>query len=714
MARRQPATLALLREALDADRATLIGGEYDELELPLLTPEGILDQLRRGLASYQRHLGRRPTIFGRRRFGLTPLLPQILRQLGFVGALHFTLDDGRFPVGNQSKLRWEGLDGTEMESLARIPFEVLRPDRYLRLAERLGDTADLDHASTAIFAHWPGQSSPWYDDLWRMAQYGPALGRFKTLAQYFESTTYAGRSERYSADKYVSPYLAQDVDSARPDPISRWVRYHRQSEMAHRAQALSAMTEVAGGTVPHQATGEDSSAAPASPEPDQATQPDRRLEQAMASLAALVSGPPAAVSQTAGWLLANPRNFTWRECLDVSQWDALPAVSGAVVEAAEAAGHKQVLVDVPAMGFAWVGPAPGDPSSAAQKKPRKKEDLPALAQGNVLKNEHLEVTVSPVTGGIQAIHNSAVRANRLGQQVAMRLARPRRAGAEGGDEEQDYSIMAADEVSVEEAGPFVGRIRSRGRLMDRQGQRVARFVQTTEIRRASRILELRIDLDVDRQPEPEPWGSYYAVRFAWTDETVQTYRNVGLASQSTETAFVESPLWFDISGTRARMTILTAGLPYHRRFGLRKLDTLLVVRGETARSFRLGIGMDLAHPAPAALGFLAGGLPRVPERPPHASPSGWFFHVDVRGVVATHWEPVLADGKPAGFRVRLLETEGRQVQVGLRAFRSLGSSRKLDLLGEGPTDLPVQDDRTTLDLGPYQWADVEAHFAGGK
>jgi alpha-mannosidase len=271
--------------------------------------------------------------------------------------------------------------------------------------------------------------------------------------------------------------------------------------------------------------------------------------------------------------------------------------------------------------------------------------------------------------------------------------------------------MAADEVSVEEAGPLVGRIRSRGRLMDRQGQRVARFVQATEIRRESRILELRIDLDLDRQPEPEPWGSYYAVRFAWTDETVQTCRNVDLASRPTETAFVESPLWFDMSATRSRMTILTAGLPYHRRFGLRKLDTLLIVRGETARSFRLGIGMDLAHPAPAALGFLAGGLPRIQAGPPRASPSGWLFHVDVRGVVATHWEPVLADGKPAGFRVRLLETEGRHVQVGLRAFRSLGSARTLDLLGEGPTDLPVQGDRTTLDLGPYQWTCVEGLFA---
>ena len=128
MARREPDSLAALRQGLEAGQVTLIGGEYEEQELPLLGPEEILSGVQRGLACYEQHLGCRPTIFGRRRFGLTPLLPAILRQLGFVGALHFTLDDGRFPAGSQSKFRWEGLDGTELESLARIPFEVVRAD----------------------------------------------------------------------------------------------------------------------------------------------------------------------------------------------------------------------------------------------------------------------------------------------------------------------------------------------------------------------------------------------------------------------------------------------------------------------------------------------------------------------------------------------------------------------------------------------------------
>ena len=77
MAQREPATLDALRQALAANTAALIGGEYHELPLTLLEPEAIELQLRRGLAVYQQHVQQQPKTFGRRRFGLTPILPQI-------------------------------------------------------------------------------------------------------------------------------------------------------------------------------------------------------------------------------------------------------------------------------------------------------------------------------------------------------------------------------------------------------------------------------------------------------------------------------------------------------------------------------------------------------------------------------------------------------------------------------------------------------------
>jgi alpha-mannosidase len=274
--------------------------------------------------------------------------------------------------------------------------------------------------------------------------------------------------------------------------------------------------------------------------------------------------------------------------------------------------------------------------------------------------------------------------------------------------------MAADKISVTSSGPIVGRITCRGRLVSREGERLARFVETIEARRGSPILELRIDLDVEQEPGPDPWNSYYAARFAWSDATADVYRSVCLANRRTERAQLESPHFVDIRSGQKGITILTGGLPYHRRFGLRKLDTLLVVRGETARSFRLGIGVNLTHPVHAALDFLAPEHVHRETAPAAAARSGWLFHVDAKNVVATHWSPLRSGERIVGFRARLLETEGRSCRVSLASFRPVKSARKTDFQGEQPTELSAlsaQDDKVTMELKAHEWAQVEVGFA---
>ena len=85
------------------------------------------------------------------------------------------------------------------------------------------------------------------EDLRRMAQYGPVLGRFNSLASYFQSTMYAGQSVRYQADKYRSPYLKQEASSGVADPISRWAQHHRRVAAANAVQSLRTMTDLIGG-----------------------------------------------------------------------------------------------------------------------------------------------------------------------------------------------------------------------------------------------------------------------------------------------------------------------------------------------------------------------------------------------------------------------------------------------------------------------------------
>jgi len=246
--------------------------------------------------------------------------------------------------------------------------------------------------------------------------------------------------------------------------------------------------------------------------------------------------------------------------------------------------------------------------------------------------------------------------------------------------------------------------------MDRNGKRLARFVQTMTARRGSPILEIQIELDIKRLPEGNPWATYYGARFAWTDETADVFQGVGLCRQPCEGKIVEAPHFLDIRSPRTQITILPGGHPFHRRFGLRKLDTLLVVSAETARTFRLGIGVDVKYPAHAAIDFLASPCESGRREPAPKSRWGWLFHLDARNVLATHWEPMATEGRATGYRVRLLETEGRRAELALRSFRPAASARKLDFQGTVQSDLPVEGDQVTIELGPREWTQVEVAF----
>jgi len=711
----EPDMVAALREAVEGERVTVIGGEFVGQELPLLPPEAILAELRRGLQRYAHHLGRAPVVFGRRRFGMTPMLPQILSKLGFIGAVHCTLDAGRFPAGNQSKVRWQGFDGTAIEALVRVPLDAGSGQSFLKLPERLGDTMDLDHAATAVFAHWPGRASPWYGDIRRMAAYSPVLGRFVTAASYFRDTEYVGQSSKYSADQYRSPYLREAVERHQVDPVSRWVRYYQRYAMSEACRGLEFMLAEAGAG---QVEGVSAEAGSASEQPGVEASDHRvpgdlgpQLLQLARRLARRVSaGGPSGV------LVINPWSFARRTVVDLDGLSHLPEPSPPVRLAAVCGQRRRAVVDVPPMGFAWIGPGrPAaerpEPPRPTRRKKKAREELP-LAEPFRLRNEFFEAVINPVTGAVQAIYDYRTRGSRLTQQIAFRFrpGSPESRLGDVADEEHQYTVMAADRVEVTAVDQLHGEIVSEGRLMDRRGQRVAGFRQTARAVRGSRVLELGIQLQPDCPPGPDPWASYYAVRFAWADAAADLYRGVNQTAQPTEAARPESPYFVEIRTEKTRTAILCGGLPYHRRIGLRKLDTLLVVSGETCHSFRVGIGIDVPCPLAAALDFLAPPVVVPGARAPR-SPSAWLFHVAARNVVATRWEPKCEGRRVTGFRVRLLETEGRSVLTRLRSWRAVGRASKVDFTGQQLASLPVERDAIQVELGPYEWAQVEVDFA---
>ena len=710
MQQSEPASLNAVREAVETGRACLIGGELTERNLPWLSEEAILAGLSQGLDMFQHCLGQRPTVFGRRRFGLTPLLPQVLTRLGFEGALHATLDDGRFPVGSHAKVRWEGLDGTGMDVVAKPPVSASLAETFLNYSVKLGESMDMDHVATICLAHWPGQTALWFDDLIRISKFGSVLGKFVTFREYLQETDLPAHSDRFGADQYRSPYLLQSVIRKQRDPISSCVRHHGRRAKWDAARSLATLATLIRGD------GDQVKYLSDAAEPDDDTLPDGegvawdlRLEKDLTcALSALAESLPRRdASPRPGYLVFNPCNFSRRIGVMMPEMEGNPAAGDQLYATGHSASGLHVVVDVPPMGFTQVS----EPSSSAGPLRSSK----AVAHNNVLRNEHMQVHINPTTGSLQSLYDFRTRGNRLSQQLAYRL--PSRQPEVGEawtdpDDSASYSVMAADSVEVTVASGALGEIVCHGRLLEPDGKALAGFRQTYRLWRGSRVLQVDIELETHQEPLADPWNSYFACRFAWADPGANLLRSVGLTRQPTSEKRFEAPLFVEVDMPDMSTALLTGGLPYHRRVGHRMLDSLLVVRGESARRFRLGIGIDVPHPVQEALTLITPDTLLFEDAPPTAPHNtGWLFHIDAKNIVATHWQPQIDANTVVGFRVRLRETAGHSGPVAIQSFRPIAEARRLDFLGGTLGECEVADGTIQLLMQAGEWVEVEGRWA---
>lgn len=713
MQHKEPSSLDALRTALTQDKVGLIGGEDQEERLPLLSQETILAALRHGLGQYQAMLGTQPDVFGRWRFGLTPTLPGILHKLGFRGALHAGFEEGGVPGGTQFKVRWEGLDGSVIDAIARPPLDASKPQTFLSLATKLGESMDSDHVATLCLAHWPGQASEWLGDLRRIAGYSKALGKFITVQQYFRETDLPGHLDRFEADRYRSPYLKQAVIRKQDDPLSTSVRYWQGEYRRRAGQTLRTLVTLVTGRVPaeqvqnadygvqnrgHSAPCTLYSALESPPEPEVT---DNSFAQTASTWADTLA---AGKRNPRGCLILNPCSFVRRVGVELPAGASLPEVGKPVYSADESGERKLAVVDLPPSGFVWLGSG----ASAA----RDKKAL-SLVEDNSLRNEFFEVVINPTTGALAALHEYNTRGNRLSQQVALRMPGPKQRPGDthrDPDETATYSVMAADALDVTCATATMGEIVVRGRLMDLHGEKLAGYVQTYRVWRGSRVLQLEVEVEPVAELKPDPWNSYYCCRFAWSDEAAELFRTVNETRQPASGQRFESPHYIEVGGDKHATTILTGGLPFHRRHESRMLDVLLISRGERQRKFRLGIGLDLTHPMLDAIGVLSPPLIVPDAVQPTSGTSGWLFHIDARTVIATHWEPLVEGTSVSGFRVRLLETAGRPANLTLSAFRAVKSAQQVDFRGEPTGDCTVADGKIRVDLPAHGWIELIAHW----
>jgi alpha-mannosidase len=716
-----PKRLAALKQAISDGWADVVGGTYGEAEDPLLHLESIIWQFRRGNEVYRAHLDdRNAETYSRRRFGLYTQLPQVAKRFGFRFALHMGFDAGRFPLRVETKGLWESPDGSNLETLLRPPMAADRASQGWFLPWKMAATMKNDHVAALPLIHWPMPVSPWYLDLRRAASYSPVLGRWSTLNDFFHLTDRPYETFRPDPDTYQSPYLAQAIGRREREPISRMARHHSLRSRWEAVRAIEALARAIASSASGAVTGAElPSELPSLEEIENLVETGRHQEAAAAlarvepawsaSLARAIvatSAPSANVSARvarAGYLVFNPLNIPRRAAVVLPE-AALDLRPHGPLRAAQFTDlGVRAVVDLPAFGFAWVSKE-SDPG----RQPASSAGL--SARGRQLKNESIEIEIDAATGGLRSVAGAGEPSARLGQQLVI-------TGLSDAQGKPASSQMRSERIDVDYGGPALVQATVTGSLVDpHQGNRLASFVQQYRLWTGRPILEIEItlaDLDPEwlaRAAQADPWSVYLACRWAWPDANSMLRRTVLWSPEITELERPETPDALDLSTRTQRTAMLFGGLPYHRKHGTRMLDTLLIAGMEEARSFTLGVVLDLEHPFHAAQDLLSP-APVVPieDGPPAIGATGWLAQVDHKGVAVSHVEFVekTADGRGWGLVFHLLETAGHSARCRLRLFRNPTWARQADFQGETIVDLSIDGDAVSVDLTPRELARIE-------
>ncbi|MHB1425616.1 MAG: glycoside hydrolase family 38 N-terminal domain-containing protein [Gemmataceae bacterium] len=729
LAKELPERMAALRERVSGESAEVCGGLYLEREDPLLPLESQMWNLLKGRQVHQDLLGHEVRVFARKRFGFHPQLPLLLQNVGLSRALLLAFDEGVLPSHRAPVISWPASDGKSVEAFTRAPHAADSSQTYFHLTYHLHQTIMQDQSATLALLHRPpisppvpggdkGRGAPWYRDWIELSRLAPVLGRWTTFSNYFNDVVSGDYASAAESDEFHGDYLVErcPVESytyetqdtaTQPglggeQPISMFARQARARRRLDTAWTLAALHHCLGGLQPeieggdflmHLARLEDRLES-------QTILPENDLAEAQTLIAESLARRLTARGQAnnPGFLVLNPCSFKRRVALELEGVRSLPPLTGPLKACQLDGATARVIVEVPALGFAWI-PREGAPGSAPTRRMR-------LADERTVRNEFFEAEVDPQTGGLRALRDQRTRVSRIGQQLVFNPG----------------STMRVEHITATSHGPALGEVVSEGVLLDAQDQPIAHFRQRFRAWLGRPVLDLRIEITPDQPPHGYPWHAYYAARFAWRDERATLLRGVNGLSSVTSHTRPETPDYLEIRLGRQNTVLFPGGLPFHQRHGGRMIDVLLLCPGEQTHSFDLTLGLDRDHPMQTALGLVTPApVTATTQGPPHVGAEGWLFHLDAPQLLLTSLRPVLPSpptplptgerGEEIGIVARLVEVSGYGGQAELRCVRDPKRAMFLDALGTPGRDVSTQGDAVLFEVGRHDLMQLRVDFS---
>lgn len=714
LAEHAPNRFAQLKTAVQNEAAEILGGSYLEREDPLLPIDSQLWNLRHGLDRAKELLGADIRVFARKRFGYHPHLPLFLHSSGLSKALFLTFDEtSGLPSYSNLVISWPSPNGKQIEAFVRQPRFADSVESFFNLGHYWFKTTREDHAATLFLLHRDKPTAVWHRDLMELAKLAPVLGRWTTFSRYLSEVQPGEYPSLMTADDFHFDFLSERIAEQKPDPVSVFPRHLRTRRRidacwtyAALHRALSGVRDTLGveselSAIENQA--ESTLAAPA--------ELDALERRAAAALAERLQS--RAEANKPGWMVLNPCGFARRAAIDV-EGGAHPLPIGGVVKACQLdAGRLRAVIEIPALGFAWL-PREGPPGTP----PMTSKIRLAEPQSHTIRNDHFVVEVDPASGGLKAVRDHRSGANRLGQMLVFNPG----------------SRMVASQIKITSSGPALAEIVSEGTLIGEQEQVLADFKQRLRLWVGRPLLEMRIELTPRQPPAGYGWHAYYGARFAWRDERCILVRGLGGMGFITNHPRPQTPDYLDIRTPAApktmlskvmpgaqTTTILTGGLPFHQKQGGRMVDVILVPEGEKATTFELAIAMDREVPMQTAWGY-ASPLAVVPtvKGPPHIGASGWLFHIDAPNLLLTRMTPGKSERQEArgdgrgvedAITARFLECANYSGLAEFRCVRDPARAVVLDARGQFLLEANRSGDIVHLEVTPNDLAQVQVEFS---
>ena len=737
--------LATLKSAVAEQQLSLLTGHLNEVRTPLTTLGAVYDDIQLGLNWLHQKVDVNEVHWARRRFGVTSSMPALLEHFHFQSALHVVLDDGLYPDREYGHFAWQGNDGTTIPATSRIPLAIDSASSLLRFADRMTESMQEDTSAVMFLARLPEVQTPWLEDLKIGAAYAPVLGRFVTVSEFVSFTKDQTSPTRFDAGEYLGPFLIQSAVFKTEPPVSSPADLYCLRRQADSLGMLKACCKILKADADPDAVSSQNLRRDLNTiEADQSRTDVRKVkdqpqpatdlvrlrdsfrnqleDECRQSLNHLRNRIPTTESTARGLLIQNTVPWNRQHFVAWPSEFQMPAAVPGLTACWRQNGQLFLEAELPPTGFLWLHEAVAD-KPAVQVEDAKGRPL---AERLLLRNRFFEVLFNENTGGISSVTYHNQRSNRLSQQVSLRYDLPKKIRVEDEEVSVSYAVTKLLSSTVVSSGPLTGSIENTCEVICAQSEKsMGTFRQITTVHRTRPALMIDLQFDDTFQvPAGNPWMTYVACRFAWENSVAAITRGVlGQASGFRGERF-ESPDYIEVADSDQRLLIIPHGRPYHRRTSDRTLDSLLLLDGETSRSFRFTVEFDQPYPMRPVLEAVVPCLEMPTDRVvPSKFASAWILSVSAKNVQATPLataagEPETSESSqedgpqqtPQKIRLLLQETEGRTADCLIRTARQPVEARLCQADGTTLQKLNVTAQGVLVEIQRFQIRELELTF----